>query len=332
MNCNNYFDMTDQGDSFESWYGLRGPAGPAGPAGPPGRDVQLRGPVATVADLPATAPSGELWLVGAASPYEGYFYNGRSWEDLGQIAVGPEGPTGPQGETGATGVTFTPSVSISGEISWANDGGLPNPESVNIRGPQGPQGRGVAVGGSAGQVLKKKSATNYDTAWAPDPNANIGIVQDTDTATQNIPKDRYVIWHGALYTASAAIASGAALSSSNLTAVTGGGLNDVGEKVSALRNDTALIITTRRWNFSPFVDQVVSLEGGLYLMTIDSRNMSNGNYTGVYIVEINTTFNSHITTLKAPVTPIANASVNKGTLTITPVYDHGFASIVKLVN
>ena len=36
-----------------------------------------------------------------------------------------------------------------------------------------------------------------------------------------------MIWHGALYTASAAIASGATLSSSNLTVVTGGGLNNL---------------------------------------------------------------------------------------------------------
>ena len=330
MGCNNYFDMTDQGDSFESWQGLRGPAGPQGTPGAPGSSVELKGPVATTGDLPATAPSGELWLVGAASPYEGYFYNGGSWEDLGQIAVGPEGPTGPQGETGAT----------------------------------GPAGPGVPSGGQTRQVLKKQSNTDYDTAWQDDnlgitgaspndlvrisavgengkptvfgrisdPNTNVGIVQNGNTATQSISKDRYVIWKGSLYTASSNIVSNTGLSGSNLTAVTGGGLNDVGEKVSALRNDTALIITTRRWNFSPFVDQVVSLEGGLYLMTIDSRNMSNSNYTGVYIVEINTSFNSHITTLKDPVTPIANASVNKGTLTITPVYDHGFASIVKLTN
>ena len=55
----------------------------------------------------------------------------------------------------------------------------------------------------------------------------IGIVQDTDTASQNIMEGQYVIWHGALYTASSAIASGAALSSSNLTAVPDGGLNDI---------------------------------------------------------------------------------------------------------
>ena len=33
-------------------------------------------------------------------------------------------------------------------------------------GPQGPQGQGVPVGGSTGQVLRKVSGTNYDTEWA----------------------------------------------------------------------------------------------------------------------------------------------------------------------
>lgn len=38
---------------------------------------------------------------------------------------------------GTTGATFTPSVSAAGVISWTNDGGLPNPTSRNITGPQG---------------------------------------------------------------------------------------------------------------------------------------------------------------------------------------------------
>lgn len=146
MNCNNYFDMTDQGDSFETWQGLRGPAGPAGPAGAPGApgtSVELRGPVDTTGDLPATASSSELWLVGSAAPYHGWFYNGSSWEDAGEIAVGPTGPQGPagaDGTDGSNGVTFTPTVSSAGVISWTNDGGLPNPESVNIKGPAGQDG------------------------------------------------------------------------------------------------------------------------------------------------------------------------------------------------
>lgn len=40
----------------------------------------------------------------------------------------------PQGESGKNGVTFTPSVSEAGILSWTNDGGLANPDPVNIKG------------------------------------------------------------------------------------------------------------------------------------------------------------------------------------------------------
>ena len=42
--------------------------------------------------------------------------------------------------SGLMGVTFTPSVDASGVISWTNNGGLENPTSQNIKGPQGIQG------------------------------------------------------------------------------------------------------------------------------------------------------------------------------------------------
>jgi len=44
---------------------------------------------------------------------------------------------GPKGDPGAT---FTPSVSAEGELSWSNDGGLANPDPVNIKGPRGEPG------------------------------------------------------------------------------------------------------------------------------------------------------------------------------------------------
>ena len=53
------------------------------------------------------------------------------------IPRGKTGPQGPQGVPGADGKT----------------------------GPQGPAGPGVATGGTTGQVLAKKSNTNYDTEW-----------------------------------------------------------------------------------------------------------------------------------------------------------------------
>lgn len=140
QSCCNEFQFTDPEDNFESWNGLRGPAGPAGPAGAPGTSVELRGPVASSGQLPATAPSGELWMVGTAAPYDGWFFNGTSWQNAGQITIGPAGPAGPAGDPGSDGTTFTPSVSSEGMISWTNDGGKPNPDPVNIRGPKGDPG------------------------------------------------------------------------------------------------------------------------------------------------------------------------------------------------
>ena len=53
---------------------------------------------------------------------------------------GEQGPQGETGETGAQGPYFLPSVSAEGVLSWTNSGGLENPASANIRGPQGEQG------------------------------------------------------------------------------------------------------------------------------------------------------------------------------------------------
>ena len=61
----------------------------------------------------------------------------------GTYTQGDAGPQGPQGEQGTT---FTPAVSTEGVISWTNDGGLTNPDPVNIKGPQGPQGETGATG------------------------------------------------------------------------------------------------------------------------------------------------------------------------------------------
>lgn len=43
-------------------------------------------------------------------------------------------------ETEIKGATFKPSISPTGDLSFTNDKGLPNPETVNIKGPQGDPG------------------------------------------------------------------------------------------------------------------------------------------------------------------------------------------------
>ena len=72
----------------------------------------------------------------AASHYPDIF-NGTWWlwdaEGGVYVNTGIEA-RGPQGDPGAV---FTPSVSDQGVISWANNGGLPNPQSRNIKGPAG---------------------------------------------------------------------------------------------------------------------------------------------------------------------------------------------------
>ncbi|MBQ6928062.1 MAG: collagen-like protein [Oscillospiraceae bacterium] len=57
-----------------------------------------------------------------------------------RFMAGVPGEPGSQGERGARGErgpVFVPAVDAAGNLSWTNDGGLPNPEAVNIRGPQG---------------------------------------------------------------------------------------------------------------------------------------------------------------------------------------------------
>lgn len=51
---------------------------------------------------------------------------------------------------GVSGATFIPAVSSDGVISWTNDRGLPNPEPVNI---MGPQGNPTTVNGKTGESI-----------------------------------------------------------------------------------------------------------------------------------------------------------------------------------
>lgn len=74
----------------------------------------------------------------------------------------------------------------------------------------------------------------------------VAIVATGNTAPKAITSGQYVIWNGALYTATANIASGATLSTSNLQAVPNGGLNALISKISpdgymsAIRSSTYL--------------------------------------------------------------------------------------------
>lgn len=60
---------------------------------------------------------------------------------ISPIGTGSSGTgTGGSGTPGANGVTYTPHLSAEGVLSWTNDGGLVNPDPVNIKGAPGAKG------------------------------------------------------------------------------------------------------------------------------------------------------------------------------------------------
>ena len=71
------------------------------------------------------------------------------------LETGGTGGAGPKGDKGDDGVTFTPNVSEAGVISWTNNGGLNNPESVNIKGAKGDNGTNGTDGVSPTVTVSK---------------------------------------------------------------------------------------------------------------------------------------------------------------------------------
>lgn len=100
-------------------------------------DVFLQGEKGDKGDKGDTGPQGPQGIQGPQGP------QGPKGD------TGPQGPKGDKGDDGYVGddgATFTPSVDSAGNLSWTNDKGLPNPATVNIKGPKGDSGGG---GGSA---------------------------------------------------------------------------------------------------------------------------------------------------------------------------------------
>lgn len=82
-----------------------------------------------------TGSEGEAWAVGSADDNDIYLWDldTQDWKSVGSL----------QGPPGGNGVTFTPDVSEDGVLSWTNNGGLQNPDPVNIKGTPGdPGGKG----------------------------------------------------------------------------------------------------------------------------------------------------------------------------------------------
>lgn len=151
--------------------GPQGPRGEKGEQGNDGTSLNILGTKESEADLPLSAEKNDVYLING----EMWVFDGTNWNNAGKIQgpQGPQGPVGPkgeQGDTGARGITFTPVVDSKGNISWSNDGGLENPQTVNITGPKGDTGAKGDVGpqGEKGETGDAGPKGDKGTTFVPD--------------------------------------------------------------------------------------------------------------------------------------------------------------------
>lgn len=160
--------------------GDKGDTGDTGPAGPKG-DTGDQGPIGPKGDQGDEGPQGPVGPEGPASTVPGP--QGPKGDKGDQGDVGPAGadstvpgPVGPKGDKGDTGPAGADSTvpgpqGPKGDTGDTGPQGPPGPKGD--KGDQGDPGAGVAAGGSAGQILSKNSATNYDTAWVDPPTSGV---------------------------------------------------------------------------------------------------------------------------------------------------------------
>lgn len=162
-----YYTPSIDGDGLLSWSGsrsgmpgvasvnIRGPQGVQGPAGQDGADGAAGADGAPgVTFTPSVSADGVLsWSNdgGKVDP-EPVSIRGPQGPAGRDGAAGDPGEPGADGAPGEDGGYYTPSVSESGDLSWApSKSGMPGVSAVNIRGPQGVQGP-TGPQGPAGQT------------------------------------------------------------------------------------------------------------------------------------------------------------------------------------
>lgn len=152
-------------------------AGPEGPVGPPG----AKGDQGDAGPTGAAGVDGRTILSGTIDPAVEIGSNGDHYINTvshvifgpkaggvwpaGIPLVGPQGVKGDQGDIGPIGPAGADST-VQGPVGPAGADGS--------NGTDGTNGVGVPVGGTTGQILEKKSATDYDTQWVNKPLGGAG--------------------------------------------------------------------------------------------------------------------------------------------------------------
>ena len=190
--------------------GVQGIQGQKGEKGENGSSFEVTGSVAQENDLPpvSSVSVGTAYYVGTSTPrdvYAAVYENSvLKWQNQGPLQgpqgpqgiQGIQGPTGAQGDPGAqgekgdNGATFIPSVDESGNLSWTNDAGLQNPETVNIKGPKGDQGATGAPGATG--ATGATGAAGKDGAVFTPAVSEAGVISWTNNGGLTNPTARSI--------------------------------------------------------------------------------------------------------------------------------------------
>lgn len=191
-------DKGDKGDTGpQGLQGEQGIQGEIGPIGPQGKSLEF---LWSGTQLGIRVQGDTVYqyvdLIGPQGP------QGIQGEQGPQGIQGVQGERGPQGLQGPKGDkpahqwlttslqfenpdgTWGLSVNLKGD---KGDQGLQGP-----KGDTGPPGVGVPIGGTAGQVLQKKTATDYDTEWKDPAGGGIKIVTSATEPAGLVAGDQ---WH-----------------------------------------------------------------------------------------------------------------------------------------
>ena len=146
---------------------LKGSKGDKGDPGETGKGLDIKGVYGSLSELQAAVTSpdqGDMYNVGTSAPYTIYMWDSvLGWVSQGQLQ-------------GAAGAVFTPSVDADGDLSWSNNGGLVNPETVNIKGPTG-------ADGAAG---KDGTSVTVSSVSESDEDGGVNVVTFSDGMKVNI--------------------------------------------------------------------------------------------------------------------------------------------------
>lgn len=178
-----YNPDTNTWADYGQFTGVQGPKGDTGDTGPQGATgltgaTGAQGPIGNTGPqgpTGATGPAGSTGPAGPQGPEGPAGSNGApgSTGATGPVAWGPVVPwssgtiysaTAPKSVVTYSGETYVCKVSHTSSASF-NSAYFDKIAARGTAGTSGTNGAGVPTGGTTGQILRKKTNTNYDTEW-----------------------------------------------------------------------------------------------------------------------------------------------------------------------